>query len=44
MEKTLLPVLILRKCLNLLVADGLINFYPESIRSTLYRITNYNEI
>jgi hypothetical protein len=44
LEQSLLPVLILRKCLNLLVADGLLNYYPENIRSTLYRLTNYHEI
>jgi hypothetical protein len=44
MERSLLPVLVLRKCLNLLVADGLVNYYPENIRSTLYRITRYPEI
>jgi hypothetical protein len=44
LEQSLLPVLVLRKCLNLLVAEGLLNYYPESIRSTLYRIINYSEV
>lgn len=44
LEHSLLPVLTLRKCLNLLVTEGFINYYPENIRSTLYRITNYSEI
>lgn len=44
LDQSLLPVLVLRKCLNLLVAEGLLTYYPESIRSTLYRIINYSEI
>lgn len=44
LDQSLLPVLVLRKCLNLLVTEGLLTYYPESIRSTLYRIINYSEI
>jgi hypothetical protein len=44
MSATLNGVLDLRKCLNLLVAEGLINYYPENIRSIIYSITNYELI
>lgn len=44
LDQSLLHVLVLRKCLNLLAAEGLLTYYPESIRSTLYRIIKYSEI
>jgi hypothetical protein len=44
LSSSLLPKLVLRKCLNLLVTEGLVNYYPESASSTLYRIATYSEI
>jgi hypothetical protein len=34
----------LKRALNLLVMEGLLNYYPENFRTTLYKLTNYAEI
>jgi hypothetical protein len=39
-----MPLVGLRKCLNLLVQEGLVHYYPESIRSAVYKIREYGQI
>jgi hypothetical protein len=35
---TYLPLVVQRKCLNLLVQEGFLHFYPEGPRSLVYRV------
>ena len=44
LELSLLLITVQRKCLNLLIQEGFMHYYPENTRSYVYRITDFRQL